>query len=71
MNSAVLHYSANSRLLKEGDILLIDAGAEYTGYGSDITRTYPVNGKWTNQQKIVYQIVLTAQKNVISLVQLL
>jgi len=65
-NSAVLHYNSNDRLMKSGDILLIDAGAEYHGYGTDITRTYPVNGVFTPEQEEVYNMVLEIQYRVIT-----
>jgi len=60
-NACVLHYIANRDELRDGDLLLIDAGAEYDGYASDITRTFPVNGKFSPEQKDVYDIVLAAQ----------
>jgi Xaa-Pro aminopeptidase len=60
-NSCILHYTDNNDELKDGDVLLIDAGAEYEGYASDITRTFPVNGKFTQAQKDIYQVVLSAQ----------
>lgn len=60
-NSTVLHYSKNRRLLNDGDILIADAGAEYHGYTADITRTLPVNGKFSEEQRIIYNIVLEAQ----------
>ena len=60
-NSCILHYTDNNDELKDGDVLLIDAGAEYEGYASDITRTFPVNGKFTQAQKDIYQVVLNAQ----------
>ncbi|MGD9264180.1 MAG: aminopeptidase P N-terminal domain-containing protein [Lysobacterales bacterium] len=60
-NACVLHYIANRDPLNDGDLLLIDAGAEYDGYASDITRTFPVNGKFNAQQKDLYEIVLAAQ----------
>ncbi|MGL4232020.1 MAG: aminopeptidase P N-terminal domain-containing protein [Casimicrobium sp.] len=60
-NACVLHYNDSSRQMKEGDLLLIDAGCEYEGYASDITRTFPVNGKFTGPQKDVYEAVLKAQ----------
>jgi len=68
-NSAILHYVANDREMKNGDLLLIDAGAEYNGYGTDITRTYPVNGEYTDQQKEVYNMVLDVQFRVINRVR--
>jgi len=57
-NSCVLHYLDNNRDLKDGDVLLTDAGAEYAGYNADMTRTIPVNGKFTARQKQVYDAVL-------------
>ena len=61
-NATILHYVENNAPLKDGDLLLIDAGAEYKGYASDITRTFPVNGKFTPAQKDIYEIVLETQK---------
>ena len=60
-NACVLHYIANSDILNDGDLLLIDAGAEYDGYASDITRTFPVNGKFSPEQRDLYDVVLAAQ----------
>ncbi|MBK7330887.1 MAG: aminopeptidase P N-terminal domain-containing protein [Betaproteobacteria bacterium] len=60
-NACVLHYRDNDRLMADGDLLLIDAGCEYRGYASDITRTFPVNGRFTGPQKDVYELVLAAQ----------
>ncbi len=60
-NACVLHYVANRDPLNDGDLLLIDAGAEYDGYASDITRTFPVNGKFSGPQRDLYQLVLEAQ----------
>lgn len=60
-NACVLHYVENNAELKSGDLLLIDAGCELDGYASDITRTFPVNGKFTAPQKDIYQLVLAAQ----------
>ncbi|MEO8331883.1 MAG: Xaa-Pro aminopeptidase [Gallionella sp.] len=60
-NACVLHYVGNNAKLKDGDLLLIDAGCEVGGYASDITRTFPINGKFSAAQKDVYEIVLTAQ----------
>jgi Xaa-Pro dipeptidase len=60
--SAVLHYRRNDAVLRSGDLLLIDAGAEIKGYAADITRTFPVNGRFTRRQKDVYEIVLATQK---------
>ncbi len=60
-NATVLHYRANNRKMEEGDLLLIDAGCEYGYYASDVTRTFPVSGKFTPEQRAIYQIVLDAQ----------
>ncbi len=60
-NSCILHYRENDMPLVDGDLLLVDAGCEYSFYASDITRTYPVNGKFTPAQREVYDIVLAAQ----------
>ncbi|HEX6832774.1 MAG TPA: aminopeptidase P N-terminal domain-containing protein, partial [Rudaea sp.] len=61
-NACVLHYRANNAELHDGDLLLIDAGAEYDCYASDITRTFPVNGKFSPEQRALYDIVLAAQR---------
>ena len=60
-NGCVLHYIDNNALLNDGDLLLIDAGCEWQKYASDITRTFPVNGVFTDEQKALYQLVLDAQ----------
>ncbi len=60
-NACVLHYRDNNRELQNGELLLVDAGCEYQSYASDITRTFPVNGKFTGPQKAVYELVLLAQ----------
>lgn len=60
-NACVLHYVTNRDVLKDGDLLLIDAGCEFEGYAGDITRTFPVNGKFTSPQKDLYQLVLDSQ----------
>ncbi len=65
-NGCILHYIENDRPLKEGELVLVDAGAEYLGYASDITRTFPVNGKFSKAQRSLYQIVLDAQKAAIA-----
>jgi Xaa-Pro aminopeptidase len=57
----VLHYVANAAPLKDGELLLIDAGCELDGYASDITRTFPVNGRFSGPQRDVYELVLAAQ----------
>ncbi len=60
-NATILHYVENNRSLNDGDLLLIDAGAEYQGYAADITRTFPVNGRYTQAQREVYDVVLDVQ----------
>ncbi|MGD1704196.1 aminopeptidase P N-terminal domain-containing protein [Dapis sp. BLCC M229] len=60
-NSCILHYIENNRQMRENDLLLIDAGAAYNYYNSDITRTFPISGKFTPEQKIIYELVLRAQ----------
>lgn len=60
-NGCILHYVENNKLLKDGDLVLIDAACEYELYASDITRTFPVNGKFSPEQKALYQVVLDAQ----------
>ena len=60
-NSCILHYTENDQPLRSGDMLLIDAGGEYRGYASDISRTFPVNGKFSTAQRQVYEVVLQAQ----------
>jgi Xaa-Pro aminopeptidase len=60
-NACVLHYVENNQQLNDGDLLLIDAGGELDGYASDITRTFPVNGRFSGAQRDVYQLVLNAQ----------
>ncbi len=60
-NATILHYVENNMPLKDGDLILIDAGAEYQGYASDITRTFPVNGKFSPAQREVYDVVLDVQ----------
>jgi Xaa-Pro aminopeptidase len=60
-NACVLHYIENNSELQDGDLLLIDAGCSVDYYNSDVTRTFPVNGKFTSEQKILYELVLDAQ----------
>ena len=60
-NTCILHYTDNSDKMLDGDLLLIDSGAEYQCYASDITRTFPVNGKFSNAQRDIYNLVLSAQ----------
>lgn len=61
-NSCVLHYTSNRKELNDGDLLLCDMGGEYHGYTADVTRTVPVNGKFSEEQLIIYNLVLDAQK---------
>lgn len=61
-NSTVLHYNESSRQAQNGDLLLVDAAGSFQGYTGDITRTYPVNGKFTKEQREIYEIVLAAQQ---------
>ena len=65
-NATILHYVENNMPLKDGDLILIDAGAEYRGYASDITRTFPVNGKYTKAQREVYDVVLDVQEQCVA-----
>ena len=60
-NACVMHYQANRAPLRDGDLLLLDAGAEWDCYASDISRTFPVNGRFSREQRALYDIVLTAQ----------
>ena len=60
-NACVLHYNANDRQVQGGDLVLIDAGCELDGYASDITRTYPANGRFSAAQRTLYELVLAAQ----------
>jgi Xaa-Pro aminopeptidase len=68
-NACVLHYVANDARLRKGDLLLIDAGCELDGYASDITRTFPVDGRFSGAQRSVYELVLAAQAAAISSVR--
>ncbi len=66
INGTILHYIENEDALIDGDLLLVDAGCEYYGYAADITRTWPINGKFTDAQKEIYQLVLDVQKECIA-----
>jgi Xaa-Pro aminopeptidase len=68
-NSTTLHYNASTRQMKAGDLVVVDIGAEYSGYAGDVTRTYPVSGKFTPRQREIYQIVLDAQKEALAKVK--
>ena len=69
VNACVLHYVENNATLADGDLLLIDAGCELDGYASDITRTFPVNGRFSGAQRDVYELVLAAQAAAIAMVK--
>jgi Xaa-Pro aminopeptidase len=68
-NSCILHYRENDQPLAAGDLLLIDAGCEFEFYASDITRTFPVNGRFTSEQRAVYEVVLEANRAAIAKVR--
>lgn len=68
-NACILHYTENTRQMQDGDLLLIDAGCSYDYYNSDITRTFPVGDKFTEEQRILYELVLKAQLAAIEQVQ--
>ncbi len=68
-NANTLHYVSNDKLLKKGELILIDAGCEYKYYASDITRTIPVNGKFSSPQKKLYNMVLGVQLKIISMIK--
>jgi Xaa-Pro aminopeptidase len=68
-NSCILHYRENDQPLKAGDVLLVDAGCEYESYASDITRTFPVGGRFTPEQRAVYEVVLEANRAAIAKVR--
>ena len=68
-NACILHYTQYQRAFEPNDLLLIDAGAEWQGYAADITRTYPVRGKWSYEQGLVYDLVLEAQLQGIALIR--
>ncbi len=68
-NACILHYIKNNDKLKNNDLVLVDAAAEYQGYASDITRTFPVNGKFTKEQAMLYDVVLSAQEKTIDFIK--
>ncbi len=68
-NGCILHYVENDQVLKDGDLVLIDAACEYQLYAADITRTFPINGKFSPEQKALYEVVLKAQLAAIDAVQ--
>jgi Xaa-Pro aminopeptidase len=65
-NSVFLHWEKNDRQIRDGDVVLNDSGTEYEYYASDVTRTYPANGRFTTEQRAIYEIVLAAQKTAIA-----
>ena len=68
-NGAVLHWGENSRLLRDGDVVVVDAAAEYGRYAADVTRTFPVNGKFTDEQAKVYRAVYQAQEDILAAIK--
>ena len=68
-NACVLHYTENASKMRAGDLVLIDAGCEYQGYAADITRTFPVSGQFSNEQRAIYDVVLEAQRAAIAKVR--
>jgi len=68
-NATVLHYINNDGELHDGELLLVDAGAEYKGYASDITRTFPINGRYSPAQREIYELVLKAQMSCVEMVR--
>ena len=69
LNATVLHYEDNDTLLKDGDLILFDLGCAWNHYAADISRTFPVNGKFSQRQKVVYQAVLDVEKAVIEAIK--
>ena len=67
-NSCTLHYVSNDRQMQDGDLVLIDIGCEYENYASDVTRTIPVNGRFTSEQRALYDIVLEAQEAAMAMI---
>jgi len=68
-NACVLHYTENASKMRAGDLVLIDAGCEYQGYAADITRTFPVSGQFSTEQRAIYDVVLEAQRAAIAKVR--
>jgi Xaa-Pro aminopeptidase len=68
-NGAVLHWDKNSRLLMDGDLVVVDAAAEYGRYAADVTRTYPVSGKFSAEQAKVYRAVYQAQEDILAAIR--
>lgn len=68
-NTTILHYNTNQCQIQDGDMVLIDAGAEYDVFSGDITRSFPANGKFTKAQQAIYEVVLNANKEVIKMIK--
>ncbi|PPI88443.1 Xaa-Pro aminopeptidase [Candidatus Pantoea edessiphila] len=68
-NSCILHYTENNNKMLNGDLVLVDAGCNFNGYASDITRTFPINGKFSKQQREIYNIVLNSLKIALSMLR--
>lgn len=68
-NTCILHYTENNQPLRSGDLVLIDAGGEYANYAADITRTFPVNGVFSKEQRAIYELVLKSQKAAIATIK--
>lgn len=64
-NSTTIHYINNTQIVQNGDMVLLDAGCEYGGYSSDITRTWPINGSFTEPQRVLYEVVLNLQEDLL------
>lgn len=67
VNATTIHYIDNQQLVANGDMVLMDAGCEYGGYSSDITRTWPINGRFTDAQLVLYEVTLALQKDLIAM----
>src|SRR5438128_10975942 len=68
-NATILHYIDNTGTKRDGELLLVDAGAEYKGYASDITRTFPINGRYSKAQREIYDLVLQTQMSCVEMVR--
>jgi len=68
-NGCILHYNNNDAIIKDGDLVLIDAGCELEHYASDITRTFPANGKFSKEQQALYEVVLASQLEAINVIK--
>lgn len=65
-NATIIHYIQNTQLARSGEMILMDAGCEYGGYSSDITRTWPVNGRFTDAQRVLYEVIWMLQQELIA-----